>query len=252
VSGSQKGSHIGRPTIYKKGALTAAERQQRHRLKIRRSLPDPKTAAKQQRRAEREGALAAAMMKASQTLGVKLYAVLYVDPPWRQLVWSRETGLDRAADNHYPTMTLDDLAALKLPAAKNCVLFLWATVAQLANAQRLIERWGFEYKSEHAWKKPDLGTGYWVRENLELLLIAVRGNIPAPAPGKQFLCAIEVPRGAPSEKPDLFADVIAQLYPSVPKLEVFARQPRDGWDVWANEVGERDSVLSIIGAEPSP
>lgn len=107
--------------------------------------------------------------------------MLDVNPPRRQLVWSRETGLDRAADNHYPTMTRDALAALELPAAKDCV-FLWTTVVQLENAMRLIEQWGFEYKSAHGWAKPDLGTGYRVRENLELLLIATRGTVLAPTP----------------------------------------------------------------------
>jgi N6-adenosine-specific RNA methylase IME4 len=165
-----------------------------------------------------------------------LYGVLYVDPPWDFLVYSRVTGMDRHAANHYPVMSLPALAALKLPAAKDCVLYLWTPVAQLANALQLIEGWGFEYKSAHGWTKPDHGTGHWVRENLELLLIATRGNIPAPAPGEQFSSAIEHPRGEPSEKPDIFAEMIERLYPNVPKLEMFARKPRDGWDVWGNEV----------------
>ena len=112
------------------------------------------TLAKQRARAEREAALAAATINASQALGSTLYGVLYVDPPSRFIARSRQTGLDRAADNHYPTMTLDDLSALQLPAAKDCVLFLWTTAAQLRNAMRLIEHWGFEYKSLHGWKKP--------------------------------------------------------------------------------------------------
>ena len=199
--------------------------------------PEPQTFAKQQQRAEHEATLAAATAKASQQLGAKLYGVLYVDPPWRQIVWSRTIGLDRAADNHYPTMTLAALTALQLPAAENCVLYLWSMVAQLANALRLIEGWGFQYKSARGWTKPDLGTGYWVRENLELLLIATRGAVPAPAPGEQFAGAIERPRGEHSAKPDIFAEIIAHHFPSTPKLEMFARRPRAGWDVWGNEIG---------------
>jgi len=76
-----------------------------------------------------------------------------------------------------------------------------------------------------------------VRENLELLLIASRGNPVAPAPGQQFPSLIVTPRGEPSEKPELFAEMIERLYPTVPKLEMFARKPRgDGWDCWGNEV----------------
>lgn len=227
---------MGRPTVFKKGPMTDAERQRRRRRKLARERPDPKTLAKQRRRAERELALAEATKKASQTLGLKLYGVLYVDPPWDFLVYSRRTGMVRHAANHYPVMSLDALAALKLPAAKDCVLYLWTTVPHFANALRLIEGWGFEYKSAHAWTKPDQGTGHWVRENLELLLISTRGTVPAPAPGEQFLSAIEHPRGEPSEKPDIFAEMIAQLFPNVPKLEMFARKPRDGWDVWGNEI----------------
>ena len=69
-------------------------------------------------------------------------------------------------------MPLDAIKALRPPAARNCVLFLWSTVAQLANSQRLIETWGFTYKSAHGWEKAKTGTGYWVRDNFELLLVA--------------------------------------------------------------------------------
>ena len=226
----------GRPPTRKKGAYTAAERMRRYRRRLRKSRPDPKTVAKQQRRAEREIALAAKTLLAAGMLGTKLYGVLYVDPPWDFLVRSRETGMDRHAANHYPVMSLEQLFELKLPAAKDCVLYLWAPIPHFANALRLIEHWGFEYKSAHGWPKPDLGTGYWARENFELLLVATRGEIPAPAPGQQFPSWIEVPRGEHSEKPDVFAEMIAGHFPNTPKLEMFARRPRDRWGTWGNEV----------------
>jgi len=68
------------------------------------------------------------------------------------------------------------------------------------------------------------------------LLIATRGNVPAPAPGTQALCLIEAPTGQHSEKPQVFAEMIERQWPNTPKLEMFARQPRPGWDVWGNEV----------------
>jgi N6-adenosine-specific RNA methylase IME4 len=129
------------------------------------------------------------------------YGVLYIDPPWDFLVRSRETGMDRHAANHYSVMSLDELAALRPPAADDCVLFLWSPVSQLANALHLLELWGFEFKSAHGWAKPGLGTGYWVRENLELLLIATRGQVPAPAPGEQFPSLIEAPRASTAKSP---------------------------------------------------
>jgi N6-adenosine-specific RNA methylase IME4 len=227
----------GRPATRKKGAYTPAERARRYRQRLKRSRPDPKTVAKQQRRAERETMLAAATQKVAQLLGLVLYGVLYIDPPWDFLVYSRQTGMDRHAANHYPVMSLDALAALKLPAAKDCVLYLWAPVAQLRNALWLIEQWGFTYKSAHIWAKPGQGTGHIVLENAELLLVASRGNPAWPAPGEQFRSlVIEAARAEPSEKPDAFAEMIEQLWPRTAKCEMFARKPRAGWDVWGNEV----------------
>jgi N6-adenosine-specific RNA methylase IME4 len=216
--------------------MTNAERQKRYRRRFARTHPAPKTLAKQQRRAEREAELAEATRQASQALGSHLYGVLYVDPPWDPSVYSRLTGMNKHPANHYMTMSLADLAALKLPAHADCVLYLWAPVSQLANALDLVRGWGFEFRSAHGWKKPGIGTGFWVRDNLELLLIAVRGTVPAPAEGTQLAALIEAPKGEHSEKPEIFAEMIEQHWPNTPKLEMFARRGRPGWDSWGNEV----------------
>jgi N6-adenosine-specific RNA methylase IME4 len=231
---------MGRRPIGRK-AMTPAQRAKQYRARQPGRL-------KRERRAAREAALAAATIKAAQQLGAKLYGVLYVDPPWRFLVWEPATGLDHGADNHYPTMTFEALKALPLPAAKRCVLFMWATIPHAGTALRLIEHWGFEYKSQHVWVKPDLGTGYWVREQHELL-IATRGEVPCPAPGTQFPSVIEAPRGAPSEKPAIFAEMIEGYFPNAPKLEMFARAPREGWDVWGNEVTETTVATRAAAAD---
>ena len=82
---------------------------------------------------EREREMAAdaetASAKLTQTTGGKLYPVLYADPPWRFEPYSRETGMSRAADNHYATLPTDAIAKIQVPATKDSVLFLWATVA---------------------------------------------------------------------------------------------------------------------------
>lgn len=225
-----------RPPTRKKGAYTRAEIQRRYRQRKKRERVDPRTAAKQHRRAERESALAYRTIEASQRLRTKLYGVILADPPWRHEPYSRETGLDRAADNHYPTMTLDDIKALPVPAAEDAVLFLWTPVAQLANALDVLRAWRFAYKSAHGWAKPKAGTGYWVRDNLELLLIATRGQPVAPAPGQQMPSLVEAPQSDHSAKPAAFAEHIERLYPNTPRLEMFARgAPRPGWASWGNE-----------------
>jgi N6-adenosine-specific RNA methylase IME4 len=189
---------------------------------------------KRRRREEREQELAAATEAASRTLGEKVYGVIYVDPPWR---YDNPPMGDvaRANEQHYPTMGEEAIKAIKIPAADNCVLFLWATVPKLDVAIDVMRAWGFKFKSAITWVKDKAGTGYWVRGQCELLLIGTSGDVPAPSPGEQPPAVVEAPRGRHSEKPDIFAEHIERLYPNVPKLEMFARKARPGWSCWGNE-----------------
>jgi N6-adenosine-specific RNA methylase IME4 len=189
---------------------------------------------KKLRRETREQELADATEAASQALGCKVYGLIYADPAWRFELWA-ESGKDRVADNHYPTMTTDQIAALPVPAANDSVLFLWATPMMLPEAIEVMRSWGFTYKSLITWVKDRDGLGYWVRNRVELLLIGTRGNVPAPTPGEQPPQVIEAPRGRHSEKPEIFAEIIGRMFPSTPKLEMFARDARPGWNAWGNE-----------------
>jgi N6-adenosine-specific RNA methylase IME4 len=191
---------------------------------------------KKQRRADRERQLAARTIAASAALGRKTFGVIYADPPWRFEPYSRDTGMDRAADNHYPTMTLDAIKALRVPAADDCVLFLWATIPMLPEAIAVMEAWGFGYKSACVWVKDKTGTGYWFRNRHEMLLVGTRGSVPAPAPGDQYPSVIEAPVGAHSAKPRRFHKMIEALFPNVPRLEMVARGAGcAAFDQWGNE-----------------
>ena len=145
--------------------------------------------------------------------------------------------MDRAADNHYPTMNLAAIKALKVPAADDAVLFMWATAPMLPAALDVIAAWGFESQNFHVWGRDRIGTGYWVRGSAELLLVATRGQPIEPAPGQQLPAWIEAPRGEHSEKPEIFVQAIERLWPNTQKLEMFARRPRSGWDAGGNEIG---------------
>lgn len=195
--------------------------------------------AKQARREEREVLLAEATKAASAKLGAKIYGVVYIDPPRDWGPYNRETGMDRSAENHYPTMSIDDIKALKIPVSRDCVCFCWATIAMLPQALEALAAWGFTYKSAYAWVKTgNPGTGYWSRNQLELLLVATRGNVAAPAQGAQPPQVMTLPRGPHSAKPVEFADMIEKLFPTTPTLEMFARPgtpSRPNWDCWANE-----------------
>src|SRR5215471_2891165 len=188
-----------------------------------------RTEEKRTRRDQREMELGAKI----RALPNRLYGVIYADPAWRFEPYSRITGMDRAADNHYPTMTLDRLKNLAVGAiaAKDCVLFLWATAPLLPEALDVMKAWGFQYKSHCVWVKNQTGTGYWFRSKHELLLVGTRGSVPAPAPGTQMLSALRYDRGAHSAKPHQFRDQIAKLFPTLPKIELFARGvPAPSWD----------------------
>jgi len=169
----------------------------------------------------------------------KKYGVIVSDPEWRFEPFSRDTGMDRAADNHYPTSSTDLIASRDVQsiAADDCVLFLWATVPMLEDALRVLSAWGFAYRSQFVWVKDRLGTGYWNRNQHEILLIGVRGHPPAPSPGTRECSIINAPVGEHSAKPEIVLEYIEGWYPHLPKIELNRRGPaRPGWDAWGNEL----------------
>ncbi|MGV1900724.1 MT-A70 family methyltransferase [Agrobacterium sp. 22-3674b3] len=178
----------------------------------------------------------------------RAYPVIYADPPWRFKTYSEVTGGEKSAENHYPTMSLDDILSLGCPGSHSSALFMWVT--DLANGMETLKRWGYTYKSYWVWKKiypgEQTGTGYWSRDNAELLLIGTRGDFPAPIPGSQPIKCTEHPVGRHSEKPTWYAEEIDRLYPTMPKLEMFQRRESlaDGdvrlngtWEFWGNQAG---------------
>lgn len=192
---------------------------------------------KAERRATREADLAAKQA----ALPDKRYGVILADPEWRFEPYSRDTGMDRAADNHYPTSATEIIAAREVAsiAADDCVLFLWATVPMLPAALQVMQAWGFEYKSHVTWDKIHIGTGYWFRNRHEMLLVGTRGDVPAPAMGSQFPSVIAIGRSDHSKKPDQFLELIENYFPTLPKIELNRRGPaRPGWDAWGNETEE--------------
>lgn len=203
---------------------------------------DAKTALKKEQRDAKEAALAEKISAgnaalAGMVVARKRYGVILADPEWRFEPFSRESGMDRAPENHYPTTPTDEICArpVRELAADDAVLLLWATVPMLPDALRVMAAWGFTYKSHACWLKDVVGTGYWFRNQHELLLVGTRGAIPAPAMGTQFRSALAYPVGEHSEKPP-FAHEIAEAYwPNLPKIEMNARTAREGWDLWGAE-----------------
>lgn len=170
----------------------------------------------------------------SEAMGT--YPVICADPPWCYEYTETES---RAIENQYPTMELGDICALSVGkiAASDAVLFMWATSPKLAEAMRVIEAWGFTYRTCAVWVKDKIGTGYYFRQRHELLLVATRGELPVPEPSDRYDSVIEAARLEHSAKPTTFYEVIESMYPEYRRIELFSRNRRDGWEGWGNQYG---------------
>jgi len=179
------------------------------------------------------------------------YSVIYGDPPWTFEVYSGK-GKSRSAEEHYDTMTLDEIKALPIGslAADDCALFLWCVMPQIPEALEVLHAWGFEFKTvAFVWVKTTeksklinldgnglhWGMGYWTRANVELVLLATRG-----APKRIAMDVHQVvvaPVGEHSRKPDKVQQRIESLLGPPSRethLELFARRPTPGWTIWGN------------------
>jgi len=163
----------------------------------------------------------------------ELYGIIYADPPW-----SYDNGGPRGGvDAQYPTMTDEEICAMSVPAADDCILYLWATMPRLPLALDVIKAWGFDYKSGAVWDKERLGIGYWFRGQHELLLVGVRGNVRPPAADLRIRSVIRAPIGRHSSKPDYVRDQIVKWYPNSRRIELFSRLKVPGWDSFGNQIG---------------
>lgn len=164
------------------------------------------------------------------------YRTIYADPPWPY----SNTASRGAAENHYPTLTLDQICnePVRSLAAEDAHLHLWTTNAFLREAFDVIRAWGFQYKSCLIWTKPQLGMGNYWRVSHEFLLLGVRGQLPfADSTIRSWQLAR---RTAHSRKPYLFRGLIEQVSPG-PYLELYGReqQPHPAWTTYGNQVERR-------------
>ena len=171
------------------------------------------------------------------------YNIIYADCPWQYKVWSKK-GQGRSAENHYPTMRIEDICALPVSsiAAPDCALFMWVTFPTLPDAFKVLEAWGFTYKTvAFVWVKRNRkspgwfwGLGHWTRANAEMCLLATKGK-PKRISAKVHQI-IDSPVEEHSKKPDETRRRIVELVGDLPRIELFARQTTPGWDAWGNEV----------------
>jgi len=164
------------------------------------------------------------------------FDVILADPPWKYRDSHSGREFKHGSIDKYPTMTLQQICDFPVPkiAMEDCALFLWITVPLLPYGFDILKVWGFEYKTSLYWnKKNSLGLGNWFRNNIEQCLIGIRGNIRAF--NLQMPNIIHVQPNGHSKKPRCIYSILESLDLD-PKIELFARDRRDGWDCYGNEL----------------
>ncbi|WP_395019814.1 MT-A70 family methyltransferase [Dongia sp.] len=176
------------------------------------------------------------------------YQVIYADPPWEYRQSGSATSSRGMAKQHYPTMTTEAICRLPVAQLKtdDAVCFMWATFPNIAEALKVLQAWGFEYKTAaFVWVKtnprsgsPFWGMGAYTRANAEVCLLGISPNTKAKTQvqSKAVHQIIHSPIERHSKKPDEVRRRIEQLLGDVPRLELFAREKAKGWDAWGNEV----------------
>jgi N6-adenosine-specific RNA methylase IME4 len=178
-------------------------------------------------------------------VGPVTFSTLVIDPPWpysdRLMSGVRRT---RGAANHYPTMALDALRALRPQdvAADNAHLYVWATNAFMVEAHELMRTWGFTQKTIVTWVKPHLGMGRYFRNCTEHVVFGVRGTCPTKL--RNVRTWFEAPRRWHSAKPPEFYDIVERMSHG-PYLELFARAERHGWVTVGDEIDGRSIGVAL-------
>jgi len=173
----------------------------------------------------------------------KKYQIIYADPPWEY----KESGSgNRVVDSHYSTMGIEEIKSLPMRGIcdKTSILFLWVTFPRLEQGLDVITSWGFQYYGlGFDWVKtskngnPSWGMGYYTRQNTEVCLIGVKPKPHRLKPlVRNVLSVIHSERREHSRKPDIIKDHIVSICGDLSRIELFAREKTEGWDVWGNEV----------------
>ena len=188
----------------------------------------------------------------------KKFDIIYADPPWDyngKLQFDKSSkdaeSIDlskkifiSSATFKYPTLKTSEL--MKLPvqeiANDDCLLFMWTSNPHLAQAIKLADAWGFEYKTvAFVWDKMNHNPGQYTLSNCELCLVFKRGKIPTPRGARNIQQLVRRSRNGHSEKPLEVMKAIEKMFPSQERIELFARKKMDGWDAWGLDVIEKNN-----------
>lgn len=168
-------------------------------------------------------------------IGTKKYRIVYADPPWSYQ--NEMPEYVTTPDDYYALMPTDDIA--KMPVAditeENAVLFMWTTSPHLPEALHVVKSWGFKYKTTFIWDKVKHNMGHYNSVRHEILLVCTKGAC-TPDVKKLFDSVVSIERTEHSKKPEEFRRIIETLYVYGDKIELFARESPEGWDVFGNQI----------------
>lgn len=172
------------------------------------------------------------------------YRLIYADPPWKYKQFKTGRDYKHGAAQKYTVLSVEEICSLDVPriCEANCALFLWVTVPLLDEGFKVLQAWGFKYKTAIFWRKVmSLGLGYWFRGQVEVCMFGTHGNMKAFRSQKPNF--IQSKAREHSRKPDQMYSLLESLGLE-PKIELFARHRRVNWDCWGNDIKE-DAVFQI-------
>ena len=177
-------------------------------------------------------------MASSNPFPDKKYQIIYADPPWEVM-----RGPDYASNGPskplpYPTMNIGAIKNLPVKeiSDKNAHLYLWTINKYIEESYDVARSWGFKPSCLLTWCKPKhgIGIGGTFVQTTEHILFCRKGTLKAKQRIDTTWFAHK--RLRHSEKPQMFRELIVETSGDLPRIELFARQKTDGWDVWGNEV----------------
>jgi len=158
------------------------------------------------------------------------YDVIVIDPPWPY--GTKYDAGGRRAANPYPEMSLDQISDIELPAADNCVLWLWTTHKFMRYSFDLLDKWGFRDVAILTWSKDKMGLGSWLRSQSEFCIMAVKGSPKVNLTNQTTI--LNAPMREHSRKPDEFYEMVDRLCVGY-KIDWFSRENREGWAQFGND-----------------
>jgi N6-adenosine-specific RNA methylase IME4 len=171
-----------------------------------------------------------------------MYDVIYADPPWAYRNMRTGGNHRSGSAQHYATLTVAEICALPVSSivSSPATLWLWATMPLFPEIEPVMRGWGFQYKTALVWRKSGRKPiGHWFRNEAELLLLGIRGRVPAFRSSLHNV--IEALWEGHSAKPAIFRELIERYTPNQRRLELFARRPSDAeWTCTGFESDGRD------------